>query len=48
VAPSLTSKDLPLVSSFLIKVLGDEDEGVRDAAMNSGKVMIELHGKKPF
>jgi hypothetical protein len=44
VAPSLTARDLPLVSTFLTKVLGDEDEGVRDAAMNGGKVMIELHG----
>jgi alkylhydroperoxidase/carboxymuconolactone decarboxylase family protein YurZ len=44
VAPSLTARDLPLVSTFLTKVLGDEDEGVRDAAMNGGKEMIELHG----
>ena len=43
-APSLTAKDLPLVSTFLTKVLADEDETVRDAAMRGGREMIELHG----
>ena len=43
-APSLTAKDLPLVSTFLTKVLADEDESVRDAAMRGGRAMIELHG----
>ena len=43
-APSLTAKDLPLVSTFLTKVLADEDEAVRDAAMRGGRAMIELHG----
>ena len=41
---SLTAKDLPLVSTFLTKVLADEDEAVRDAAMRGGRAMIELHG----
>ena len=44
VAPSLTPRDLPLVSTFLTKVLGDDDELVRDAAMTAGRAMIELHG----
>ena len=44
VAPSLTARDLPLVSTFLTKVLGDEEEAVRDAAMAGGKTMIERHG----
>ena len=44
VAPSLTPRDLPLVSTFLTKVLGDDDELVRDAAMTAGRDMIELHG----
>ena len=44
VAPSLTPRDLPLVSTFLTKVLGDDDELVRDAAMTAGRNMIELHG----
>ena len=43
-APSLTARDLPLVSTFLTKVLADEDEAVRDAAMRGGRAMIELHG----
>ena len=44
-ARSLTAKDLPLVSTFLTKVLADEDEAVRrDAAMRGGRAMIELHG----
>ena len=38
------AKDLPLVSTFLTKVLADEDEAVRDAAMRGGRAMIELHG----
>ena len=30
--------------TFLTKVLGDDDELVRDAAMTAGRNMIELHG----
>ena len=44
VAPSLTARDLPLVTTFLTKVLGDQDELVRDAAMTGGRAMIDLHG----
>ena len=43
-SPSLTALDVPLVSTFLTKALGDEDEAVRDAAMRGGRAMIELHG----
>ena len=43
-AASLTARDLPLVSTFLTKVLADEDETVRDAAMGGGQAIIELHG----
>ena len=32
------------MSTFLTKVLGDDDELVRDAAMTAGRNMIELHG----
>lgn len=42
--PSLIARDLPLVSTFLTKVLSDEDSGVRSAAVETGRTMIDAHG----
>jgi len=42
--PSLSARDLPLVSTFLTKVLSDSDGAVRTAAVETGRAMIDAHG----
>lgn len=42
--PSLSARDLPLVSTFLTKVLTDVDGAVRAAAVETGRTMIDAHG----
>lgn len=42
--PSLSTRDLPLVSTFLTKVLSDTDAAVRSAAVETGRTMIDAHG----
>ena len=42
--PSLSARDLPLVSTFLTKVLSDVDAGVRSATVETGRLMIDAHG----
>lgn len=42
--PSLSARDLPLVSTFLTKVLSDSDDSVRSAAVETGRSMIDAHG----
>ena len=41
---SLSTRDLPLVSTFLTKVLSDVDPAVRSAAVETGRTMIDAHG----
>jgi hypothetical protein len=43
-AATLTTKDLPVVSTFLVRVLSDDDEAVRSAAVAAGVSMIDAHG----
>ena len=43
-APSLTARDLPLVLTFLLRVLSDEDESVRSSATTAGMAIVDAHG----
>ena len=43
-AAALTSRDLPVVCTFLVRVLADEDESVRTAAVTAGSTLIDAHG----
>jgi hypothetical protein len=43
-ARSLRAKDLPIVSSFLIKALRDGDDAVRAAVMAAGQTVLDTHG----
>ena len=43
-AAALTPRDLPVVCTFLVRVLADEDESVRTAAVAAGSVLIDAHG----
>ena len=43
-AAALTPRDLPVVCTFLVRVLADEDESVRTAAVTAGSVLIDAHG----
>ena len=41
---ALTPRDLPVVCTFLVRVLADEEESVRTAAVAAGSVLIDAHG----
>jgi hypothetical protein len=43
-AAALTPRDLPVVSTFLIRVMSDDDESVRGAAVAAGVGIIDTHG----
>lgn len=41
---ALTPRDLPVVCTFLVRVLADEEEDVRTAAVAAGSALIDAHG----
>jgi hypothetical protein len=41
---ALTPRDLPVVCTFLVRVLADEEEVVRTAAVAAGSALIDAHG----
>jgi hypothetical protein len=41
----LTSRDLPVVCTFLIRVLSDQEEDIRTEAVTAGCAIIDAHGQ---